>query len=76
MSRPPNEDVFRAIADPARRALLDGLREGEQPVGALAASFSLTRPAISQHRRVLREVGLVTESRARAGRRCFSSACP
>jgi DNA-binding transcriptional ArsR family regulator len=57
------EDVFRAIADPTRRRLLDLLREGEKPVGTMADRFELTLAAISQHLRVLREVGLVTERR-------------
>jgi DNA-binding transcriptional ArsR family regulator len=57
-------DVFRAIADPTRRAILDRLRAGPAPVNALAADFRQTRPAISQHLRVLREARLVTEQRA------------
>lgn len=56
-------DVFRAIADPTRRAILDRLRAGPAPVNALAAEFSQTRPAISKHLRVLRESRLVTEQR-------------
>lgn len=64
MSRPPSDDVFRAIADPTRRALLDGLCAGEQPVTRLAAAFEMSLPAVSQHLRVLREVGLVSEHRA------------
>ena len=60
MSRPPaNADVFLAIADPTRRAILDSLRAGEQPVGALAGEFSVTLSAVSQQLRILREVGLV-----------------
>lgn len=57
-------DVFRAIADPTRRALLDRLRAGPAPVNALAADFELSRPAISKHLRVLREARLVAEERA------------
>jgi DNA-binding transcriptional ArsR family regulator len=64
MARPAaREDVFRAIADPTRRALLDQLRRGRKPVGVLADAFSLTLPAVSQHLRVLREVDLVREER-------------
>jgi DNA-binding transcriptional ArsR family regulator len=51
------------LADPTRRAILDGLRIGEQPVGNIASSFSVSRPAISKHLRVLREAGLVVERR-------------
>lgn len=57
-------DVFRAIADPTRRAILDRLRAGPTPVNALAADFSQTRPAISKHLRVLRQAKLVAERRA------------
>jgi DNA-binding transcriptional ArsR family regulator len=57
-------DVFRAIADPTRRAILDRLRAGPAPVNALAADFEQSRPAISKHLRVLREARLVSEERA------------
>ena len=56
-------DVFRAIADPTRRAILDRLRAGPTPVNALAADFHQTRPAISKHLRVLRQARLVSEAR-------------
>jgi len=56
-------DVFRAIADPTRRAILDRLRAGPAPVNALAASFSSSRPAISKHLRILRDAHLVREER-------------
>jgi DNA-binding transcriptional ArsR family regulator len=59
-----NADVFRAIADPTRRAILDRLRAGPAPVNALAGEFEQSRPAISKHLRVLREARLVTEHRA------------
>ena len=58
-----SEDVFRALADPTRRKLLDRLLEGDMPVMDLAASFRMTLPAISQHLKVLRETGLVSETR-------------
>lgn len=61
MSRPQaTTDVFYAIADPTRRALLDVLREGEKPFTELAAQFKVTPSAISQQLRVLREAGLVS----------------
>jgi DNA-binding transcriptional ArsR family regulator len=56
-------DIFRAISDPTRRALLDLLAAEEQPVSALVERFEMTQPAISQHLRVLREAGLVRERR-------------
>jgi DNA-binding transcriptional ArsR family regulator len=57
------DQVFAALADRTRRALLDQLRDGDRPVHALAESFQVSRPAISQHLRVLRDAGLVAESR-------------
>jgi DNA-binding transcriptional ArsR family regulator len=58
-----DQDVFRAIADPTRRAILDRLRGGPVAVNDLAADFEQSRPAISKHLRVLREASLVTEQR-------------
>jgi DNA-binding transcriptional ArsR family regulator len=58
-----DSDVYRAIADPTRRAILDRLRAGPAPVNALAAGFSLSRPAISKHLRILRASRLVEEQR-------------
>jgi DNA-binding transcriptional ArsR family regulator len=57
-------DVFRAIADPTRRAILDRLRAGGAPVNVLAADFAQSRPAISKHLRGLRQARLVREQRA------------
>ena len=57
-------DVFRAIADPTRRRILDRLRQGPVPVNALAEGFEQSRPAVSKHLRVLREAGLVAEERS------------
>lgn len=62
-------DIFQAIADPTRRALLDQLKGGEQPVKQLAAAFDVSMPAISQHLQVLCEVGLVTQRKV--GRQRF-----
>ncbi len=62
-------DVFRAIADPTRRAILDRLRAGPAPVNALAADFRQSRPAISKHLRVLRNSRLVSEERVGRERR-------
>ncbi len=56
-------DVFRAIADPTRRGILDRLRAGPTAVNALATDFHQSRPAISKHLRVLREARLVTETK-------------
>ena len=56
-------DVFRAIADPTRRAILARLRQGPAPVNALAAEFEQSRPAISKHLRVLNDAHVVSEHR-------------
>jgi DNA-binding transcriptional ArsR family regulator len=65
-------DVFTAVAEPTRRAMLDLLADGERPAGELVAAFpSLTQSAISRHLRVLRDIGLV-DVRARAQRRIYS----
>ncbi len=58
--RSASADVFLAVADPTRRALLDQLgRRGEQSVRHLAQRFDMTLSAVSQHLRLLRESGLV-----------------
>jgi len=56
-------DVFRAIADPTRRGILDRLRAGPTAVNALATDFHQSRPAISKHLRVLRDARLVSETK-------------
>ena len=53
--------VFRALADPSRRAILEQLARGEAPVKHLTARFDISQPAISQHLRVLKEANLVTD---------------
>ena len=58
-SAAPAVDVFRAVADPTRRAILDRLRSAELSVNDLAGPFDMTQPAISQHLRVLLDAGLV-----------------
>ncbi|HZS48458.1 MAG TPA: metalloregulator ArsR/SmtB family transcription factor [Blastocatellia bacterium] len=57
-------NVFHAISDPTRRALIDMLADREQPVNSLCEKFDMTQPAISQHLRVLRVAGLVNERRS------------
>lgn len=65
-------DVFEAVAEPHRRALLDALADGECTAGDLVATLpGLTQPTVSRHLRVLREVGLV-EVRADAQRRIYA----
>lgn len=52
-------DAFHAVAEPRRRRILDLLAAGERPVNDLAELLGLAQPQVSQHLRVLREVGLV-----------------
>src|ERR1041385_9239979 len=56
-------DVFHAVADQTRRAILDRLRQGAQPVNEIAGAFPVSRPAISKHLRVLYQARLVLEQR-------------
>src|SRR6185437_12644943 len=57
------DEIFRALSDPTRRAVLDLLRSGSLPAGQIAQSFPISRPAISKHLRLLRRARLVTEAR-------------
>jgi DNA-binding transcriptional ArsR family regulator len=60
-----DRDVFRAVADPTRRAALEVLcRQGELTVGALASALGMEMPGLSRHLAVLRSAGLVRETRA------------
>jgi DNA-binding transcriptional ArsR family regulator len=54
--------AFDALGDPTRRTIFERVAAGPSAVGALAAGLPVSRPAVSQHLRVLREAGLVTES--------------
>jgi DNA-binding transcriptional ArsR family regulator len=55
--------VFQALADPTRHAIFQRLKAGPVAVGELAAGLPVSRPAVSQHLRVLKEAGLVSERR-------------
>jgi DNA-binding transcriptional ArsR family regulator len=55
--------VLRALADPNRRRILSLVGGRELPAGVIAAHFKLSRPAVSQHLRVLRDAGLLSERR-------------
>ena len=57
------DDAFQAIAEPRRRAILRLLNGTEMTAGDIASRFEVTRPAISQHLRVLRDSGLIAERR-------------
>src|SRR6266513_6450221 len=53
--------ILQALGDPTRRSVLEQLRDGPRAVGEIAAQLPVSRPAVSQHLRVLKEAGLVTE---------------
>jgi DNA-binding transcriptional ArsR family regulator len=57
------EAAIRAIAEPRRREILRLVWSAELPAGEIASHFEVTRPAISQHLRVLKDAGLVSERR-------------
>src|SRR6476660_1883122 len=62
--------VFAALHDPTRRAVLERLREGPRPVGEIARGMPVTRPAVSQHLKVLKDAGLVSD-RSEGTRRIY-----
>jgi DNA-binding transcriptional ArsR family regulator len=55
--------AIQALGDPTRRSIFERLRAGPRAVGELARELPVSRPAVSQHLRVLKEAGLVTEQR-------------
>ncbi len=63
-------DIFTALADPTRRRIIESLAAGETSFGELASQFEMSRPAVSQHLKVLRDAGMVT-ARADAQRRIY-----
>lgn len=63
------EAILHAITDPTRRRVLDSLRAGPRSVGDIAADHPVSRPAISQHLKILSDAGLVKSQKA--GRQNF-----
>ena len=55
--------LLDALGDPTRRAIVEQLRAGPRAVGEIAAGMTISRPAVSQHLKVLRDSGLVSETR-------------
>jgi DNA-binding transcriptional ArsR family regulator len=55
--------VFRALADPTRRQILQDVREGELTAGDIASRFTITPSSVSRHLGVLKSAGLVAERR-------------
>lgn len=65
------EMVLAVLADPTRRQVFERLRGGPRPVNAIAAGLPVSRPAVSQHLKVLKDAGLV-EERSEGVRRIYS----
>jgi DNA-binding transcriptional ArsR family regulator len=63
-------DPWTALGDPTRRAIAERLAEGPKAVGEIAATLPVSRPAVSQHLKVLKEAGLVND-RADGNRRIY-----
>ena len=55
--------VFRALADPTRRQILQDLQKGELTAGEIAARFTISAPSVSRHLGVLKNAGLIAERR-------------
>jgi DNA-binding transcriptional ArsR family regulator len=55
--------MMTALGDATRQAIFDRLSDGPRPVGELAAGLPVSRPAVSQHLKVLKDVGLVSDQR-------------
>lgn len=64
------QSALVALADPTRRSVFERLLDGPQPVGRIARGMPVSRPAVSQHLKVLKEAGLVTD-RAEGTRRVY-----
>ena len=75
-SKPQDQVVYRAIADPTRRRILGLLRQRPHTVGELAGNFQSSRPAISKHLRLLRVAGLVIAQQRGTASVCRLNARP
>lgn len=64
-------NALAVLADPTRREVFERLRSGPRPVNAIAAGLSVSRPAVSQHLKALKDAGLVQE-RSEGVRRIYS----
>ena len=70
----PLSQVFGALADPTRRAILERLADGEATVNALAEPFAMSLQAVSKHLKVLEDAGLVSRTREAQRRPCHLEA--
>ncbi len=66
-----HQNTFEALADPTRRRVFEKLKAGPKSVGDIAQGLPVSRPAVSQHLRVLKEAGLVSD-RAEGTRRVYA----
>ena len=66
-----NAESMTALGDPTRRAIFERLASGPSSVGAIAAEMPVSRPAVSQHLKVLKDAGLVVDRQA-GNRRIYS----
>jgi DNA-binding transcriptional ArsR family regulator len=76
MTKDALSEIFAALADPTRRAILAMLAEGEASVKTLSAPFAMSGPAVSKHLRVLERAGLITRGRDAQWRPCRLEAEP
>ncbi|CCE01891.1 metalloregulator ArsR/SmtB family transcription factor [Bradyrhizobium sp. STM 3809] len=65
------QEILTVLADPTRRQVFERLRGGPSPVKAIATGLPVSRPAVSQHLKVLKDAGLV-EERSEGVRRIYS----
>ncbi len=56
-------DIFKALSDPTRRAILELLKEKDLNAGEIAEHFQMTKPSISHHLNILKSSGLITDER-------------
>ena len=76
MSSDPLSQLFAALADPTRRAIMARLSKGEATVNELAKPFEISLPAVSKHLKVLEKAGLIERTREAQFRPCRLQAAP
>src|SRR5262249_52911277 len=67
------DTALAALADPTRRRVFERLRSGPRAVGAIARGMPVSRPAVSQHLKVLKEAGLVADRRVGTRRASYTA---
>jgi DNA-binding transcriptional ArsR family regulator len=63
MDQSEEAGIFKALADPTRRQILEDLRSGERSAGEIGSRFEISAPSISRHLSILRSAGLIVERR-------------